>query len=165
MCLYQSKKIEKEDFKGILCYKVLYLLSDGSLHSPFYDYEWELGKTKCIEGKWELPGVFSKNPNEVVELSMRVSGNIDNFAFHTFKNLKDAVCLAEDRYIAPVVRDGAVKSTKAVVAECLIPSDTEYVFEGSAPCVSHYVEGYASQSLTIIRIMSPEEYTVSPEEE
>ena len=165
MCLYQSKKIEKEDFKGILCYKVLYLLSDGSLHSPFYDYEWELGKTERIENGWEIPGFVSMKPKEVLAANIKVHGNITNFAFHTFKNLKDAVYLAEDCYIAPVVRDGEVKTTKAVVAECLIPSDTEYVFEGTAPCVSHYAEGYASQSLTIIRIMSPEEYTVSPEEE
>ena len=145
MCLYNPKKIPKTGFKGIFCYKVLRKDKEGNLSSPYYFVLWVPGHLSRIDD-------FDLRSKEI-ECRVSAHGNITYGAFHTYKNKQDAV-----DFVAASEMPYLSQYDEPVIAECFIPSDTEYVYEGEAPCSMNLVPGYASQSLRIIRILSPSEY-------
>lgn len=122
--------------EDIRAYKVLGY-KDGELHSPFHDYAWVIGETAAIE---EKPDIKEYYYNKVTTLS--VEGN----AFHTFSTkehaVKDLTERADRRYWKP-------EFEKYVIAECLIPSDCKYVYQGAFKTSD---DSYVSDKLKVVGI-------------
>ena len=137
MCLYNAKKIEQ---KGeIKCYKVF--TKDGSsLFQPGHKRgdKWVVGETRTAE--------FDEGETE--ETMLHEDGTIHSGAFHSFQNQMSVVTFATDFF-------RNYEEEELSVAECVIPEDSKYVYEGntygwSQGCVS--LPCYASEKLKVTKI-------------
>ena len=127
MCLSNAKYIGCS--KDFTVYKV-FILSDECLHSPYYNYEWghknDLGKVVRLNTPWPF---FS---------GYNVHGN----SFHSFKSMIKAELEA--------IWNSRSQSYTLCVAECTIPADSKFLFEGKfGDAIS-----YASECIRIDKIVS-----------
>ena len=137
MCLYNAKKIEQEG--EITCYKVLIQLicdyGEDFYRSPYQcNTTWKVGETK---------GTWTANEETIVNKH----GNVSVGAYHTLKSMDDAVRYAN--------RFGG----KKYIAECVIPTDNRYVYEGEVDGFSDIgvIDGYASEKLRVVKVISLDE--------
>ena len=105
MCLEAyGKKIATED---IVCYKVL-VKKEGKLMSLFYKHEWVFGKE--YEEEDPITDFYE----------------IGQGAFHSYKNLRDAIDNSNHVSGSWVLRGGAIDDI--IVVECIIPKGAEYYY-------------------------------------
>jgi len=134
MCLFNAKKIEQEG--EVTCYKILIRFDfdyNDVYRSPFcIGTSWKVGETKTAFFKqlFPCPTVVNKD------------GSVESGAFHTFKTWDDAV------------KYSGWFAGKLFIAECVIPEDNEYLYEGDViydegRCSLY---GYASQKLKVVSV-------------
>ena len=147
MCQLHSKKIEIN--VPIKCYKVLvknpkfFLEGEKKFLSPYYDREqWEEGEKHSIYN--------SKSPLSMFLPSLVDSeGKINGGAYHSFKNYVDAEDFADKLHYFT-----DTPYANMVIAECIIPPDTDYVYEGeSFSSVAELVPSYASHDIILKEII------------
>ena len=145
MCLSESKKITQEG--DVKCYKILLMNSKGELVSPFYkDTNWELGEVRTAK--------FSNGYTE--DRIASYYGSIDSGAFHTLKTLDEAKEYYEyykEYYYTPTILSDEWYTS--VIAECTIPKDSKYLYEGMvySGSLTRFLDGYASEKLKIDRVV------------
>ena len=128
MCLFNPMKINRSD--DITVYKILGI-KDGELHSPIYDYLWPVGETMSINDK----PLFKEYHN----INFTTTGIIGN-AFHTYRNEEDAINAS--------TKIGEIGDyDKYVIAECVIPSASKFVYLGT---YNRSDDCYASEKLTVV---------------
>lgn len=130
MCLFDPKQIKLNE--DITVYKVL-IQDSEKLTSPYYPYDWELNKEYKINDKPVIRDYA---------LYKTISGN----TFHTFKNFDDA---RNERIEILPAFEVYPPNLKIVIAECIIPKSSEYVYEGTFG----NAQAYASSSLIIKKII------------
>jgi len=147
MCLHNAKRIPQDG--EITCYKVLMENNKGEFTSIYYqDFKWKIGENMVAE--------FEEGANK--ERVVNGFGGIHSGAFHTVKTLSDAKWYMENS----AARNFRLPNT--VIAECVVPSENEYLYEGMVPVVYgddgkiRYTTGYASEKLKVVRIVPEEEY-------
>ena len=135
MCLYNAKKIEQEG--EITCYKVLVQLI-GDYGEKFYRSPYQCSTTRKVG---ETKTAWFRGLTEEKTIVDK-GGNVSVGAFHTFKTMDDAV-----RYAGRF--DG-----RKYLAECVIPTDSRYVYEGEVDGFysNWIVHGYASQKLKVVKV-------------
>ena len=131
MCLVNAKKSKvKTDVKA---YKVLRLVSDYKLHSPYYYYFWGT--------RDRMDDIQHSGTDVPVAFGGRKT--IYGDSFHTFESFKHAEMEAED---ISNNRPGCL----FCVVECTIPAETKYLYEGEYG----FNKAYASESLRLDKIIS-----------
>ena len=146
MCLHDANKLSQEG--EVKCYKVLLMKNEGELSSLYYEsFTWKIGETMTAEFR---EGVNADN-------ILGRYGTIFSGAFHSVETLKDAKLYMENS----LARNWRMPDT--VIAECVIPEDNEYLYEGRATvaydsCRCITTKSYASQKLKVLRIVPEEEY-------
>jgi len=149
MCLIDYKKIDTSKRKrGIKCYKVLET-TYGTFDSPLFGdhdggHAWTIGEIREIEAEtpW-LTDTYRSNPTTDFYAPC-ITGD----GYHTCKTLKSV-----KEYLKWLNGHGSIR--KFVIAECMIPKDTKYVYEGTAVVSSddEGYPGYVSQSLKIVKLL------------
>lgn len=141
MCLENFKKITTEE--DIIAYKLLERNFFGEYLSPFYSFNWEIGK---VYKEGHLEPILGYGGEEYGQ-------TINGGCFHTFKNLDEA-----QRQLQ-VHRDRWTEST--CIAKCRIPKDSNFIYEGEYKGVipayvdkgTEICQGYASEKLEILEIL------------
>ena len=144
MCLWYPNKIEPD--KPITVYKVFEVEDgpDGQVyHSPYNKYAnhstWKVGvMNELVEYKGILD-TWSPVTGDNIYAPYCVGYG----AFHSYAELKSAFNVANDFA-------ESFKCKKYVVGECLIPVDSEYVYEGID---GRQRKSYASQKLMLLSIV------------
>lgn len=135
MCLSKAERIKLE--KDLVVYKVFRDTREGYYTSPFVGTSWNVGEQKSVDAPW---------PSFLDEEKTRIGGH----AFHSFQRRESAWMLAELRsYLFP--------SDKYIVAKCIIPKDTPYVFKGYSEVNFDIEDGYASHDLKFVEILEDED--------
>lgn len=136
MCLRKAEKINLE--KDLVVYKVFRYNKDGDYVSPFVATSWKVGEQKSIDAPWPS---FLDEENTV----------IGGYAFHSFQRRESAWALADlHGYLYP--------SDKYIVAKCIIPKETLYVFKGYSEVGLDIENGYASHDLKFVEVVETLEY-------
>lgn len=157
MCLLNPIPVYR-DGEDIKVYKVLKVGSIGEKYlSPYNEYmpcsTWKLSKTNRLDDDYQP------------EMTQMFNGDvrIDGGAFHTFANLKDAAVelsywISRTRPERWSMYNDVEYYDHYVIAECIIPADTKYVYFGWFYMANdNPVPAYASQSLTPVRVLTKEE--------
>lgn len=130
MCLMNPMKLNRGE--DITVYKVLGQDENGGLHSPIHNFDWVVGETASIDDK----AVF-KEYHYFNYTATSVEGN----AFHSFREKETA-----EQYLRS--KEGVFcKYKKFVVAECVIPADSKFVYLGAYNTGD---DSYASEKLKVV---------------
>ena len=119
--------------EDITVYKVLGVDEDGVLRSPIRKFKWQVGETMATNEKPEI-----KEYHYLGFSSVSVEGN----AFHTFKEKE----VAREYAIA---KSKIFNFNKMVVAECVIPADSKFVYLG---VFNNTDDSYASEKLKVVNV-------------
>ena len=134
MCLNRAQKIKPGYDRE--CYKVLkaFVFKDGNVvyHSPYYDdFVWEIGKRYTIEADEPVAVRCGEHPvngfGDVLWDKVNMITCIYGDAFHAYKNVWDAKCLAKRN--SPLKPYGDV-CIKTVIGRFTIPEDSKFVYTG-----------------------------------
>lgn len=124
-------KLSREE--DITVYKVLGVDEDGVLHSPIRKFEWQVGETMATDEK-----PIMKEHHYFGFNTTSVEGN----AFHSFREKEVAREYA-------VAKSKIFKFNKIVIAECVIPSDSKFVYLGA---FNKSDDSYASEKLKVVSV-------------
>ena len=134
MCLKDSKRIGVEP-GGKKVYKFLVRKKDdpeGLYRSPYYDHYWRTGEvsTKCE--MTDHTGGFVDLQETIKTLKyIRYVNEIKGGGYHSYQTLDGALYDGAGLYMYWSTNEKRVfGKSDIVIAECTIPDDCEYVFEG-----------------------------------
>ena len=150
MCLENIKRLEQPT-NDIKCYKVLQV--DGmwlfrTLWSPIMYYKWKQGK------------VYATGRNEpIIEPDLRagkpewgVVNRVEGGSFHTYADRDAAIRICNEFNKYELSKEPSVfRRFRYAVYECVIPADSNFVYEGTYTCFSGGKEDkcFASEKLRI----------------
>lgn len=149
MCLIKAKKTPIEN-GGRKAYKFLVRYPKdpvGVYHSPYYETRWVIGKTYTEGGSLEN-GTYSD-----IRRNLRIypyQGIINGCAYHSYKELDYARYTGADFYVFSANKPSGKHKFAVVIAECTIPDDSEYMFEGFT---QSGIPAYASEKLRVDKIL------------
>lgn len=148
MCLDRIKKVNQK--KDIVCYKVFHSVANDyggfSMLSIVRDYPYEMGTVHSTNtDSPEIKYIFKYNGSSEKPY---IRGN----SFHSFKTLYGAKKFA--KFFAS--RNGIMpeKSKAILVVKCIIPSDSNFTYEGRFIESDFNLRSYASEKLKPIEIVT-----------
>ena len=149
MCLTKATKMPIEN-GGRKAYKFLVRYPKdpaGVYHSPYYETSWVIGKTYTEEGSPE------SGTCDDIRRNLRINqyrGIINGCAYHSYKDLDYARYTGVDFFVYSVNKHSGRRKFSVVVAECTIPDDSEYMFDGFT---QSGIPAYASEKLRVDKIL------------
>ena len=149
MCLTNCIRIRNKE-GGLKTYKFFVLSTDspdeeGVFESPFFKELWIPGETHHVADYDEANISGERLFEEVLRMSQE-RDIITGPAYHSYSNLTDAMSEAVDFY-----KDHDF-CRRVFVAECTIPEESEYVYQGIDNYDSNNL-AYASQMLRFDRVL------------
>ena len=118
--------------EDITVYKIMRQDENGNLHSLYYNYEWPVGEVQAINDKADIREHRYMGFNHT-----SVNGN----AFHSFMDKEQAKDYAIEQFAR------LFAGTKYVLAECVIPADSKFVYLGA---FNYSDDSYASEKLKVV---------------
>lgn len=161
MCLTKANKINVKD-GGLKVYKFLIHNFDepeGVYHSPYYDSAWVIGK---LHTKNEFDDAFNGLTNTKDRIKDLRNNDykciISGCSYHSYKELRNALYNGAGFHVYQALSKlKSIPKKEVVIAECTIPEDTDYAFEGVS---DQGYPSYASEKLRfdrVIKTMTDEE--------